>query len=126
MAGKTQFSLNPNPTFLATVLIPVPDADPQPLQFTFKHMDRLQFADFLKSLDAAGVGKLEVQFLEVPPAEIGLNADVGYIMEIVSGWELKDEFNAANIRTLLSNYFGASKAIIQTYIDALTAAKAKN
>lgn len=126
MAAKNQFSLNPNPTFPATVLIPLPGADSQPLQFTFKHMGRLQFAEFIKSLDAARVSDVEVQTLESVSAEVGLNADVGFIMEVVGGWALQDEFNEANLRILLDSYYGASRAILSTFIEALTVAKAKN
>lgn len=125
MAAKTQFRLNPNPTFNASVPIPVPGDDVQDLVFAFKHMNRVKFAEFLKSLDQAGENKVD-QDTTKEPAEIGLDSDVKFILEMASGWELKDEFNAENIRTLLSNYFGASKAIIQTFIDALTVAKAKN
>lgn len=125
MAGKTQFSLNPNPTFDVPVFIPAPGQEPKPLVFTFKHMDRQKFSDFLKSLDAAMFNSGDEKLDEINIDSV-IEVDVGFVMQIASGWELKDEFNEENIRILLRNYFAASRTIVRTFIDALTVAKEKN
>ena len=94
------------PTFKAPVQIPVPGAGPTPVEFTFKHRTREQVLAWLGDTQESG--------------------DVKTVQDVASGWELDDEFNAENIGTLCSNYAGAGFAIVQTYLDELRGARAKN
>lgn len=95
MAAK--FKLDPAPTFEAPVEIPVPGAEPAKLVFKFKH----------KTKD-------EVTALYAESPE-----DAKLMAAILAGWELDDEFNAANIDRLLQNYHGAATAISTAYLIAL-------
>lgn len=129
MAGKVSFSLNPNPTFKATVHIPIPgDGDQtQPLEFTFKHKNRTEFAKFMQALDDVKFVDKEVTSIDTDAkVQEGLDIDVGFVMEIAEGWALSDEFTKENVTLLLQNYFGASNVIVSTYVDSLLAAKTKN
>ena len=104
MAAKLK--LCPDPTFKAYVQVPVPGAGTAPVQFTFKHRSREQVLAWLEEDKEAG--------------------DVPTVKAVAIGWDLDDEFNDENIAKLCSNYAGAGFAIVQTYLDELRGARAKN
>lgn len=102
---STKFSLQPKPTFKATVKIPRPgDADGE-LTFTFKHRKLDEVRELLKS--------------EAVP-------DVQFITEIADGWALPEEFSRENIDVLMQNYPAAMKAITATYYNELLGNREKN
>ena len=104
--AKPKFSLTASPTFKAKVTIPVAGGKPVDVEFTFKHRTREVFRTFVEGL---------------PNRE-----DVETIMDIASGWDLDDAFDAESLEELVENHIGSGLAIIQTYITELTAGKAKN
>lgn len=106
--AKPKFSLSVSPTFRSKVFIPVPGQSPEPVEFTFKGRTRDQFADFIESIKDGEVKDVEV------------------IMDIASGWELEDAFDAKNIELLTQNYLGAARAIIDKYLAELTTARLGN
>jgi hypothetical protein len=97
------------PTFNAVVKIPVPGKSAEPVRFTFKGRTRDDFRQFMDSL-TSGEGRM----------------DEDVIMDIASGWELDDPFDRPNVAQLLQTYIGAARAVIETYISELSAARAKN
>lgn len=101
-----KIKLTADPTFTATVLIPVAGADPAPVKFTFKHQTKDASIKWLNELE----GK----------------TDTAVVLEIAKAWDLDDEFNAANIDRLLQNYGGSGKAIFDKYLAELSGARAKN
>lgn len=48
------------------------------------------------------------------------------ILDIASGWDLEDAFDADSLEELVENHIGSGVAIIQAYIGELTANKVKN
>ena len=102
----TVFKLDPAPTFDAAVDVPVHGSDAVKVKFTFKHRSREQLEEFMQSM----VGKS--------------NAEA--VMDVASGWELTDEFNAENINKLCNNYMGAAYAIAQTYFAEIRQARLGN
>jgi hypothetical protein len=96
-----------NPTFAAKVAIPVAGGASVDVEFTFKHRTKAQMDEFLKERDGKPI-----------------TADT--LLEMVSAWELEDEFGKASMELLMENYIGAALAIYLTYIDELYKAKAKN
>jgi hypothetical protein len=101
------FKLQPNPTFFATVDIPVPGGEPMPLEVEFRHMRREQAIEF-----ARGLGQRE-------PLES--------MREVVCGWRGADvEFSADALADLHSNYAGAADRILTAYLDELRGARRKN
>lgn len=104
--AKTKFSLAPNPTFKAKVLIPVPGQSAEAVEFTFKGRTREAFKDFIEGLKD--------------------REDVDVVMDIASGWELDDAFDKKNVETLCENYLGAARAIIEKYLAELTQARLGN
>lgn len=95
----TQLKLIPNPTFTVRVAIPVAGGPAVPVIMTFRHRTK---DDMHKFLGVKG------------------RSDTKTFLEMVTGWELEDEFNQANVELLLSNYHGAALATFRTYIAALT------
>lgn len=101
-----RLSLNASPTFVAKVGIPVAGAEPVAVVFTFRHRTRRELDDFIKSR------------ADKPDTET--------FLEMVTGWDLEDEFTPANAERLLENYIGTALATYRVYIDQLIQGKSKN
>lgn len=101
------FRLKPDPTFWARVEIPVPGADPVPLEIEFRHKrrdDAMQFADSLSS-----------------------RAPLESMRDVVVGWRGADvEFSEASLAELDANYLGAAERILVVYLEELRGARRKN
>lgn len=104
MARK--FSLVPSPTFKAQVSIQIPGGRAAQIEFTFKHRSREEFKEFSETLEGRD--------------------DVSILLDIASGWDLDDAFEEKNLQQLVDNYLGSARAVLETYVEELTAARAKN
>lgn len=104
MASKLK--LQPNPTFKCKVDIPVPGVGGVETVFEFKHRG-------LNELDRLWADNVD-------------NPDPKLAEALVVGWELEDEFNISNLRTLLDNYPGAAHALIAAYSEELVTARRGN
>ena len=104
MAAKLK--LTPAPTFKAKVDIPVHGAESSPVEFTFAHRDRTAMKEFMGSRE----GK----------------TDLESVMEMAKGWDLEEEFTAANVKELLENYMGAPMAIYTKYVEEIVKVKRGN
>lgn len=91
-------SLAAGPTFDLTVDIPRPGHEPARIRFTFRYRRRAELQELTGRLQ-----KLE---------------DSRAVAEVITGWDLADEFNAQNIRALCETLPGAGYAIVQAYLDA--------
>lgn len=98
--------LQPNPQFKGTVEIPRAGENPATIEFTFIHRTKSALDEFIKT-----------RFGE---------SDVDSFMAMVSGWELKDEFNVENEAALLENYIIAALATYHAYVHFLIQGKEKN
>jgi hypothetical protein len=106
MATKSKFSLAVKPTFKARVDIPVPGDAAAKVEFIFKGRTRDEFKEFIDSLKD--------------------REDVDVVMDIASGWELDEAFDAESVEILCQNYLGAARAIIEKYLAELTQARLGN
>jgi hypothetical protein len=104
-----KIQLTASPTFSAPVPIPVPGTKPVDVSFTFKARTKDQFRAFLDGLHTN------------PDRE---DADV--LMDIAAGWELDDAWTRENVLQLTQSYIGSARAVIETYMAELTAARVKN
>ncbi|END0094503.1 phage tail assembly chaperone [Pseudomonas aeruginosa] len=104
--SKVKFSLDPKPTFIAPVPIPLHGGGSVEVKFTFKHMPKGDLDAFLK-----GVGEL---------------SDREAIMAVAAGWELDDAFNDENVQRLLQNYLGAGPTVVRVYMEQITQARLGN
>jgi hypothetical protein len=98
--AKIKFSLEPNPTFKKEVSIPVPGEGYAPVEFIFKHRDREGF--------------------EALAARMGDITPVDFLLEIASGWNLDEPFDAEHLTKLTDRYLGAFQVIADTYFAELT------
>ncbi|KQP43909.1 phage tail assembly chaperone [Pseudorhodoferax sp. Leaf274] len=90
------FSLDIEPTFTATVKIPVPGKSAHPIEFTFKHRDEDAFKEFGKKLKS-------------------YKNDTDAVMDIACGWDLEQPWERENVEKLVKRYLGSAKAIIDKY-----------
>lgn len=101
--------LKPNPTFTASVSIPVPGEDPAKVSLVFKHMSQPEFTAFMRGESAA------------------TRSDLDTVMAIVVGWSgVEAEFSRDAMRDLLDNYHGAGRAISERYAMELVLGKQGN
>lgn len=103
--SRLKLTLNPNPTFIAPVQIPMPGAESAEVVFTFKYKTK---SEFKKWLDELGANEVEA------------------VQSVISGWDLSDAFTSESIKQLSEMYMGALAAIVETYMRELTGNKLKN
>ena len=120
------FKLKPNPTFAATVLVSLPEGTGTEkraslaLPLVMRHKTREQLDAWLGKPAAMRAAGTEID-------------DATYLAEVIEGWgdAVVDEagqvvpFSEGALRTLLAGYQTASREIYDTYLTALTEAKAK-
>ncbi|MDU9393220.1 phage tail assembly chaperone [Pseudomonas sp. zfem002] len=119
-----------NPTFTAEVLVPRIGAESVPVSFQFRYMDRVALAALFdrwnKARDAwAEQAKKDgASWEEVTAGEIALQAK--QLEEIVTGWDLEDEFSSEAIADLVRTCTGAPKAVIDAFQSAYSPARLGN
>lgn len=102
-----KFKLQPDPTFKAKADIPVPGAEPAPLQLEFKHFSQSGWDAYLKEHDG----------IKVRDA----------LFDVVVGWEIDGvPFSREAFDTLLDEYPGAEAAIWNAYHAERFGNRAKN
>jgi len=105
------FKLNPNPTFKATITIPMPDAEDGKITFEFKHKGRKALQAFVDSLNSADKTR----------------DDEDALGELIVGWSGVDEkYSPEALSILLDAYPSASRAIFEGYNAALIEGRTKN
>ena len=111
----TKFTLIPNPTFSTTASIPRAGTEDGKLSFTFRHktLDELRAMD--EKLQKSAEGK-----------KSAVEPQTDYLMEIVEGWALPDEFTRDNVVVLLLNYPRAFDSIGLAYTKELMGLREKN
>ena len=102
------FKLEPNPTFWATVEIPMPgETEPGSIRFCFRHKSRAAMKDFYQS----GAGKEDQQ----------------YLGEIIEDWDgVETPYSLEALGRLLDNYPSAGRAILAAYGRELVEGSRKN
>lgn len=103
----SKFSLTPNPTFESLIEFPIAGGGTAKFKVEYKHKTTKELEDYLKRLG----GKIK---------------DIDAAMEIMAGWELKDEFNQENVELLFANYGASARAILGSYVDELMGARQGN
>lgn len=101
-----KLKLTPEPTFKTKVGISVPGKGKVPTEFTFRHKTRKEVLAWIE--------------------ESKDMKDADLIVDIATGWELEDEFNAENISALCEAYSSAGGEIVTAYLQELSGARAKN
>ncbi|MEB6589616.1 phage tail assembly chaperone [Pseudomonas asiatica] len=119
-----------NPTFTGEVQLPRIGGAPVPVDFQFRYMDRVELAGMFdrwnKARDAWAeeVKESGATWEEATAGEIALQA--GQLGEIVTGWDLEDEFSQEAIVDLVRTCTGAPKAVIDAFQAAYSPARLGN
>ncbi|MDU9394316.1 phage tail assembly chaperone [Pseudomonas sp. zfem002] len=119
-----------NPTFSAEVQVPRIGAESVPVNFQFRYMDRVALAALFDRWNKARDTWAEqtkrdgASWEEVTAGEIALQAE--QLGEIVTGWDLEDEFSQEAIVDLVRTCTGAPKAVIDAFQAAYNPARLGN
>lgn len=106
-----KLTLTQQPTFAATVKVPVLGGGTEPVEFTFKAKRKTEFSEWLESLTK--------QTEEA-------RKDEEIVLDIASGWDLGDKFDKKNLVELFELYPGSARAIVAAYINEYAGAKSGN
>ncbi|OCG28205.1 hypothetical protein A9G11_11925 [Gilliamella sp. wkB108] len=101
-----KFKLVAEPTFKCKVSIPRPGQENGQIEFTFKHYKLSDITKFEEELKDKSVAE--------------------FVMKIVTGWSLDEEFNQDNMEILLNNYPAAIQAITDIYYKEIFGQREKN
>ncbi|WP_294966621.1 phage tail assembly chaperone [uncultured Gilliamella sp.] len=101
-----KFKLVAEPTFKSKVLIPRPGQENGQIELTFKHYKLSDIAKFEEELKDKSVAE--------------------FLMKILTGWDLEEEFNQNNLEILLDNYPATVQAISDTYYKEIFGQREKN
>lgn len=108
--AKAKLVLAAAPTFKSSVGIPVPGVkDTVPVEFIFRHRTKSALKEWRESLD------LESD---------GVTAE--HILDMATGWDLDEPFDAASIGQMLEVFPGSGIAIYVRYATELQDAKLGN
>lgn len=103
------FKLKVDPTFKATVDIPVAGGGTKPLTVIFKHRTRTELKEWINNPETEGKN------------------DIDFLMDFVMGWDNADtEFSRDTLDTLVENFGGASAALRDKYLQELTGQRVGN
>lgn len=105
------FTIDPNPTFVLPVDLPVPGKPPVAVKFRFRHMDNEAYWAMLE----------ESRQKKEPAAE--------FLARFVDGWEgenINAPFSAEALNKLVKNYPKSAKAIFAAFEHELIGALEKN
>ena len=106
-----KLTLTKQPTFAATVKVPVLGGGTEPVEFTFKAKRKTEFSEWLESL--------------TKQAEEA-RKDEEIVLGIASGWDLEEKFDKKNLVELFELYPGSARAIVAAYINEYAGAKSGN
>lgn len=101
-----KFTLKAEPTFIAKVAWPVAGGEPVQVRVTFKHRTKSALDEFIKARTS--------------------KSDVETFLDMVSGWELTDEFTSDNVELLLEHHIGVAVATYEAYLRELVAHRRGN
>ena len=126
--AKSLASVAPNATFEEAVKFQVPGKSNQSIKFRFNYFpgDELQALTGEFSSIADKVKAESNMLTEAEELQATYRAQAEMVRKIADGWELTDEFNAQNITSLLNAHRGIFFLIFNAFLEALSAAKAKN
>lgn len=114
--------IKPNPTFPATIIIPVPGSDPVPVRVEFRYLKRSEQADIFD-----GPGE-DAELQKTTRASV-LQRDTELVQRLLSGWSEDDtgaEFSPEAVAEMIDVLPGAASAIVRGFFDAISEARTGN
>lgn len=113
--------------FKRKITIDLLDGGKGDIEFLFKYRTRSEYAELMDKTLAAESGA------DVPKDETAAQAfarigdgTVDFILAIAEGWDLDDEFNAENIKTLIDTFPAITPAASEVYRHAVLEGRTKN
>jgi hypothetical protein len=98
---------------------------------TYKYRTRKEFAAFIDGLvEAAGIQPAlgaegeKITMTALLEKSAGSNAE--YLMQVLDGWGLDEDFTRANVQQLVDEMPGAANAIMEEYRAAITEGRLGN
>lgn len=132
MAATIKLGSRPK-TFGATITIPMHEGGDGKFSVQFVYRTRTEFGAFVDELvKAAGVkppasqGETDVQYSLQQAMEATRDTNADYLMKIVSGWDLDEQFNRQTVQQLCDELPGAAFALIDKYRAAITEGRLGN
>lgn len=110
--AKAKRSLDVSPTFKADVTIPRAGGDSFDIEFVFKHRTKAELKEFSET-DTSGAGDSEAK-------------DSDVLLDIASGWDLDEPFDADSLEKLAQRFMGSTQAVLSVYFSELAGARKKN
>lgn len=116
--------------FRRTIKVPLPEGGEGSIEVSYVYRTRTQFGEFIDGLlKSAGVkpkdaGDVEFSLQEAMEKTRDTNAD--YIMQIVDGWNLDEDFSRASVVQLCDELPGAALALMEQYRQAITEGRLGN
>lgn len=104
--AKMKLTLARLPDFKLPVKFTMPNGEEGSIVFTVRHMPANEFHDLYTS---EAVVK-----------------DHEFIMNLATGWDLEEEFNAENAQLMVELFPGSAIALAGTYLQALAGQRVKN
>ena len=104
--AKFKLTLAPLPDFKLPVKFTMPDGNEGSILFTVRHLKAKEVQEMYEA------------------EKVVRDADL--IMRLATGWDLEEEFNEENAKTLVEFYPGAALALTGSYLAALAGQRVKN
>lgn len=125
-----KFSVKRNPTFTASVSLPVVGGESVAVNFTFKHMNRIELAEFQnKRIEfAKSIADLASQNTTTASdiAKFAIDFEFPQLKGVIEAWDIEEELNDSNLMELVESGSEITAAIVNGYIDAYHKAREGN
>lgn len=117
--------------FKRVVKFPMLDGTEGAIECVFTYRTRAEFGAFIDTImDAAGIKVAptddEHKFSLRDVMEKTRDTNAEYIMKVVEGWNLEEDYTLANVQQLCDELPGAATAIMEAYRAAVTEGRLGN
>ncbi len=115
-------------SFTRTVKVELLDGSEGAITCTFKYRTRTEFGVFIDSIvdKAKAAGKSDATPTAAGLMELSHEASADYLLQILEGWDLDEEFNRANVEQLCNELPAAAAAVMETYRAAISEGRLGN
>lgn len=117
--------------FKRTVTFPMHEGEIGSIECLYRYRTRKEFGAFIDALNeaaglvpTAGADGEKVTMTALLEKSGGSNAE--YLMQVLDGWNLDEEFNRANVQQLIDELPGAANTIMEEYRLCITEGRLGN
>ena len=116
--------------FKRVIKFPLLEGGEGAIEVVYKYRTRKEFGEFIDGLvDAAKVKVTPDEgetFSMAAFMEKTAGSNSEYILQVIEGWNLDEEFSASNVQQLADEFPAAANAIMETYRVAITEGRLGN